>query len=42
MFMLKHGFIRGKFDSCVYLTNTKQDKAIYLFLYVNDMLVRGS
>ena len=37
-FMLSHGFKRSDYDSCVYL-KTVNDSAIYLLLYVDDMLI---
>ena len=37
-FMLSHGFKRSDYDSCVYL-KTVNDLAIYLLLYVDDMLI---
>lgn len=38
-FMLKHGFSRSEYDSCVYLRSCKDGSLIYLVLYVDDMLV---
>ena len=37
-FMLSHGFKRSDYDSCVYL-KTVNDLAIYLLLYVDDILI---
>jgi hypothetical protein len=37
-FMISHGFKRTDYDSCVYL-KTVNDSAIYLLLYVDDMLI---
>jgi hypothetical protein len=37
-FMLTQGFKRSNYDSCVYLKVAK-DSAIYLLLYVDDMLI---
>ena len=37
-FMLSHGFKRSDYDSCVYL-KTVNDSAIYLLLYVDDILM---
>ncbi|WVZ86727.1 hypothetical protein U9M48_033466 [Paspalum notatum var. saurae] len=37
-FMLSNGFKRSDYDSCVYL-NTVNGSAIYLLLYVDDMLI---
>ena len=37
-FMLSHGFKRSDYDSCVYL-KTVNASAIYLLLYVDDMLI---
>ena len=36
--MLSHGFRRSDYDKCVYL-KTVQGSAIYLLLYVDDMLI---
>ena len=37
-FMLSHSFKRSDYDSCVYL-KIVNDLAIYLLLYVDDMLI---
>jgi hypothetical protein len=37
-FMISHGFKRSDYDSCVYL-KTVNGSAIYLLLYVDDMLI---
>lgn len=39
MFILKTRLIRSKFDSGVCLRNTEQGGAIYLLLYIDDMLI---
>jgi hypothetical protein len=36
--MLSNGFKRSDYDSCVYL-KTANGSAIYLLLYVDDMLI---
>ena len=38
-FMMKQNFIRSEYDSCVYTKDVSSDKAIYLLLYVDDMLI---
>ena len=38
-FMLKQGFKRSSYDSCVYLTRLKNGSFMYLLIYVDDMLV---
>lgn len=40
-FMVKIGFIRSSFDSYLYFKDIVSDKAVYLFLYVDDMLITG-
>jgi hypothetical protein len=37
-FMISHGFKLSDYDSCVYL-KIVNDSAIYLLLYVDDMLI---
>ena len=37
--MKKQKFIRSEYDSCVYMKGVNSDKAIYLLLYVDDMLI---
>ena len=36
--MLKIGFTRSKFDSCVYVKKVEDSIIVYLLLYVDDML----
>jgi hypothetical protein len=36
--VISHGFKRSDYDSCVYL-KTVNSSAIYLLLYVDDMLI---
>lgn len=38
-FMREQGFERSSRDACVYLRNVETEKAIYLLLYVDDMLI---
>ncbi|KAH9658263.1 Integrase catalytic domain-containing protein [Citrus sinensis] len=38
-FMLNNGYHRSKFDNCVYYSGLDQGGAIYLLLYVDDMLI---
>ena len=38
-FMLDHGYSRSKYDSCVYHRKSLEGSFIYLFLYVDDMLI---
>ena len=37
--MISQGFIRSSFDCCVYLRHVSSKIAIYLLLYVDDMLI---
>lgn len=37
--MIKHGYIRSSYDTCVYYKEYKKGKFIYLLLYVDDMLI---
>ena len=37
--MLRSGFQRSCFDSCVYFKKTEKGNLIYLLIYVDDMLV---
>lgn len=37
--MMKQKFIRSDYDSCVYMKDVNSSKAIYLLLYVDDMLI---
>ena len=39
LFMFNQGFIRSKFDSCVYITKLKNGNYMYLLIYVDDMLI---
>lgn len=39
MFILKNRFMRSLFNSCVYLTNTKRDVAIYFLVYIYASLI---
>lgn len=38
-FMMKHNFTRSNYDFCVYMKDVSSNKAIYLLLYVDDMLI---
>ena len=38
-YMIENGFSRSEYDSCVYMREVKDGSLLYLFLYVNDMLV---
>lgn len=38
-FMKGQKFTRNSFDSCVYMRDVQTDKAVYLLLYVDDMLI---
>lgn len=38
-FMKKEKFVRNRRDHCVYMKNVQTDRAIYLLLYVDDMLI---
>lgn len=37
--MIKHGFKRSLYDSCVYLSKLENGIYIYLLLYVDDILI---
>ena len=37
--MISQGFIRSSFDCCVYFRHISSKIAIYLLLYVDDMLI---
>ena len=39
LFMLRNGFSRSSFDGCVYFRMFKEQKYMYLLLYVDDMLL---
>ena len=36
---MTNGYCRSKYDSCVYFGSSDQGGAIYLLLYVDDMLI---
>ena len=38
-FMIDQKFKRSEYDSCVYMKNLRTEQAIYLLLYVDDMLI---
>lgn len=38
-FMIKHGYCRSQYDSCVYYKTFASGGGIYLLLYINDMLI---
>lgn len=38
-FMIKIGFSKNKYDSCLYFSSNNVDSAIYLLLYVHDILI---
>ncbi|PKI75297.1 hypothetical protein CRG98_004337 [Punica granatum] len=38
-FMISIGFMRSKYDNCVYLQRLVDGSFIYLLLYVDDMLI---
>ena len=40
-FMVESGFQRSSYDNCLYFKETKNSEVIYLFLYVDDMLIVG-
>ena len=40
-YVLKNGFVRSKYDGCVYIRKRKGVPIAYLLLYVDDMLVAG-
>ena len=41
MHMLQNGFVRSKFDECVYIKSEGGAPVAYLLLYVDDMLIAG-
>ena len=38
-FMLEHDFLRNQYDSCVYFKWLPNGSFVYLFIYVDDMLI---
>ncbi|XP_073133855.1 uncharacterized protein [Henckelia pumila] len=38
-FMLQQGYVRSKYDSCVYFRRLQNQSYIYLLIYVDDMLI---
>ncbi|KAH9762289.1 hypothetical protein KPL70_000762 [Citrus sinensis] len=40
-FMISNGYSRSKYDSCVYHGIINSGKAVYLLLYVDDILIAG-
>ncbi|CAM8937412.1 unnamed protein product [Rhodiola kirilowii] len=40
--MLALGFMRSKFDACLYLKRPKPDLNVYLLLYVDDILIMSN
>ena len=38
-FMIEHDYSRSKYDSCVYHRKLNDGSFIYLFLYIDDMLI---
>lgn len=40
--VLRNGFVRSKYDECVYIKKKKGVAVAYLLLYVDDMLVAGA
>uniref|UniRef100_A0A1J3IYK5 Retrovirus-related Pol polyprotein from transposon TNT 1-94 n=1 Tax=Noccaea caerulescens TaxID=107243 RepID=A0A1J3IYK5_NOCCA len=38
-FMKEANFIRSEYDQCVYMRNIHNEKAVYLLLYVDDILI---
>jgi len=41
-FLLKTGFVRSGYDSCVYMLKSGEKIILYLLLYVNDILMASS
>ena len=37
--MIENGFSRSEYDTCVYVREASDGSLLYLFLYVDDMLV---
>ena len=37
--MVKHGYNRSKYDSCIYLRGLNDGSFIHLLLYIDDMLM---
>ncbi|CAM8902445.1 unnamed protein product [Rhodiola kirilowii] len=40
--MLSRGFVRSKFDTCLYLKRPKSGMCLYPFIYVNDILIMSN
>ncbi|CAM8987555.1 unnamed protein product [Rhodiola kirilowii] len=40
--MLALGFMRSKYDACLYLKRPKPDLNVYLLLYVDDILIMSN
>ena len=40
-FVVKSGFQRSNFDSCLYFKGVNDEDPIYLLLYIDDMLLAG-
>jgi len=41
-FLVKAGFVRSNFDSCVYMMRRNEKVILYLLLYVDDILIASS
>ena len=41
-FLLKTGFVRSNYDSCVYMMKKDEKVILYLLLYVDDILIASS
>ena len=41
-FLLKTGFVRSGYDSCVYMLKNGEKVILYLLLYVDDILMASS
>ena len=39
--MIYNGYYKSKYDSCVYHGNINSDGAVYLLLYIDDILIVG-
>ena len=41
-FLIRYGFIRNKYDSCVYILKKGEVCVLYLLLYVDDILIASA
>ena len=41
-FLIRYGFIRNRYDNCVYILKRKKECVLYLLLYVDDILIASA